>query len=173
MRELHLSDLWAIAAGLMLFLALLTVPGWWPVLRVLLWALVDRFFIVRWNMSSQSPDDGDDPATEDGEKTPEALVKRNGETGENAIATVKNEGNDPFHFPDLFTGLARLVQAKKVGETEVLKLVCEVNPGKSDRYIAARDQLHAALAALSSEPTYRPLDEELQPTGRPPRSRRK
>lgn len=93
--------------------------------------------------------------------------KRNGETAETGVATGKNEGNDPFHFPDLFTGLARLVLAQKVSETDAIKLAVKSSPGKSPRYIEARDRLHAAIAVERKDTQYRPLDADKRPVAPP------
>lgn len=90
--------------------------------------------------------------------------KRNGETGENGVATGKTEGNDPFQFPDLFTGLARLVLAEKLGETDALKIAVKASPGKSPRYSVARARLHAAMERerLPTGPQFQPLTPEQQ-----------
>ena len=105
---------------------------------------------------------GDDLA--DGEIAGNSPEKRNGETGESGVAMGKSEGNDPFQFPDLFTGLARLVLANEIGETDALKLAVKASPGKSPRYAEARDRLHAAMARERppASPQFPPLTEEQQ-----------
>jgi hypothetical protein len=77
---------------------------------------------------------------------------------------VRTEGNDPFQFPDLFTGLARLVVAEKLGETDALKIAVKAAAGKSPRYVEARTRLHAALERERppSGPQFPPLSEEQQ-----------
>lgn len=168
MRTMHLSDLVVIAAGLLTFLALLTMPDWWPLLRAMGWRFIDHFFVVRWGgeiLSSPAAPATAESATEDAGKGEVSPVKRNGETAGNAIATGKTEGNDPFQFPDLFTGLAKLIHAQELTETKALKLACGVSPGKSARYLAARDQLHAALAQLAPGPTFNQLDEAHRTAG--------
>lgn len=72
-------------------------------------------------------------------------VKRNGETAGNGVAIGETAGNDPFPFPDLFTGLARLVLDRKIGETDAIKIAIQVAPGKGDKYQEARRRLHAAM----------------------------
>ncbi len=82
------------------------------------------------------------------ENAPDPLlspVKRNGEMAGNGVAIGEMAGNDPFLFPDLFTGLARLVLAKEVGETDAIKIAAQATPGKGERYQEARRRLHAAM----------------------------
>lgn len=89
-------------------------------------------------------------------------VKGNGETGETPVAIVKPEETNGFTFPDVFDALAILVLDKTLTETEALKKVCNVNPGKSERYKVARTRLHAAMEKLEPE-KYTPLDKDCKP----------
>lgn len=89
-------------------------------------------------------------------------VKRNGETSETPAAIVKSEETNDFTFPDVFDALAILVLDKTLTETEALKKVCNVNPGKSERYKVARTRLHTAMERLEPD-HYTPLDKDCKP----------
>lgn len=125
-----------------------------------LWAWVSE----RYLMTSAADEDAADDEGADGAAAAVLDEKRNTETGETGVATGKIAGNDPFQFPDLFTGLARLVLAEKLGETEALKLAVKATPGKGARYGEARRRLHVALAReqAGASPQFPALSEEQQ-----------
>jgi hypothetical protein len=96
-------------------------------------------------------------------------VKGNGETAGNGVAIDGMEGNDPFPFPDLFTGLARIVLDKKLGETDAIKIAIKVTPGRGIMYLEARRRLHAAMEreSPSNEPRFRQSDGSTAPASYP------
>ncbi len=100
---------------------------------------------ARYVMSRSAADAAADRATENATDRGNRAVKGNGETPGNGVAIGETTGNDPFPFPDVFTGLARLVLEKKIGETEAIKIAVQATPGKSERYQEARRRLHAAM----------------------------
>jgi hypothetical protein len=109
------------------------------------WGKVDSWRARRGFLSSYESDDTEESNNPIAENSAFLSVKGNGETTGNGVAIGETERNDPFQFPDLFTGLARLVLDKKIGETEAIKLAIKAAPGKSDRYQEARRRLHAAM----------------------------
>lgn len=151
MQNLRLSDLAWIAFGLLLYLvATSSLPG-------AIYRQVQLLFgrsasparrarpRLRRVMSRSAAGSSGVRATENAQTLPYSPVKRNGETAGNGVAISETEGNDPFPFPDLFTGLARLVLDKKIGETDAIKIAIKVAPGKGDKYQEARRRLHAAM----------------------------
>lgn len=102
-------------------------------------------FNARYVMSRIATHTDAESMPENAPDRPLSPAKRNGETSGNSVATSETPGNDPFPFPDVFTGLARLVLEKKIGETEAIKIAVQATPGKSERYQEARRRLHAAM----------------------------
>lgn len=109
------------------------------------WRRFCSWFADRYFTSSRQTETSPNNRPADGAETGALREKRNDETPGNGIAIGKSEGNDPFQFPSLFTGLARLVLAEKLGETDAIKLAVKASPGKSPRYVEARARLHAAI----------------------------
>lgn len=109
------------------------------------WVPVVRRVFGRYIMSRALADAGAQSAAENAPDRPLGAVKRNGETSGNGVAIDETVGNDPFQFPDVFTGLARLVLDKKIGETDAIAIAIQAKPGKGDKYQEARRRLHAAM----------------------------
>lgn len=102
-------------------------------------------FKARYVMSHSDPRAATKSAPENAPDRPLSPMKRNGETAGNGVAIGETAGNDPFLFPDVFTGLARLVLDKKIGETDAIKIAIQATPGKSEKYQEARRRLHLAM----------------------------
>lgn len=128
-----------------------------------------RALNARYVMSPSAADRARDPLPENAPDPRYSPVKGNGETTGNGVAIGETSGNDPFPFPDLFTGLARLVLDKKIGETDAITIAIKVKPGKGDKYQEARRRLHAAMEreSPSADPLFRQDDGTTAPAAHP------
>jgi len=167
MEHLRLSDLGWIAFGLVLYL--LATSGLPAAIYRQAQILFGRPRIVarrprprlRRVMSRSGAAAGRNGATENAPIRRVLPVKRNGKTTGNGVTIGETTGNDPFPFPDLFTGLARLVLDRKIGETDAIKIAIKVAPGKGDKYQEARRRLHLAMEREQPpEVQYRELSPE-------------
>lgn len=131
--------------------------------------LVHQWDRLRVHMSSAVTDRGGDLSPENASDPRSSLVKGNGETAGNSVAIGEMTTNDPFPFPDLFTGLARLVLDKKIGETDAIRIAIKVTPGRGDKYQEARRRLHVAMEreCPSDDPLFRQPDGSTVPATRP------
>lgn len=84
-------------------------------------------------------------------KNPADVQNNNNDNNDTTlIAMLQNERNQVL-LTAKAQALATLVHAKKVGQTEGIKLVFGVSPSSSNKtYLAARDTLQAELARLAS-----------------------
>jgi hypothetical protein len=122
-----------------------------------------------WIMSRSRRRSGAESTAENAPDRRSSPVKRNDEASGNGVAMGKSPGSDPLSFPDLFTGLARIVLDKKLGETDAIRIAIRATPGKGDRYQEARRRLHAAMEreSPSDEPLFRQDDGGTAPASHP------
>lgn len=151
MREIHLVDIAVVAIGVAVVALLFASPFLWEQgVR-----LFRRYVTIR-------PTHDDRYAREIAEFRPATTTPQ---PESNAIAITETERN-ALLLRGKADALAALVHAKKVTETEGIKLVFGVGPsGGSKTYQVARMLLKARLAELEAPPaeSYRELDEQRRP----------
>lgn len=95
-----------------------------------------------------------------GENPDDVQHNNNGNNDEKLIATLQNEHNRLLLIAKA-QSLAALIHAKKIGQTDGIKLVFGVSPSSSNKvYIAAREAVQAELARLASLDTETPEQAE-------------
>lgn len=111
-----------------------------------------RYLVIRrygYNMSSYNDTDDDEDDTENDDESPATTTPQN---SNNAIAMQRNESNTLL-LEAKAQGLAALVKAGKVGETEGILIVFGVKPSSTNpKYQEARTALKTELRRLESIP---------------------
>lgn len=144
----HLSDLWAVVIGLGLVLVLANARGIYETVM----GIALRYVAVRRPLVASDDDEYEDDLSSN----------NNASNEQQSIAITATERN-ALLFAGQVDALAALVHAKKIGETEGIKIVFGVSPSSTNKtYLAARAMLKARLERLQS-PDYRPLTADKRP----------
>lgn len=164
--DITLSDVLWILGSLAVFVAVVFLVQALPNIAQFAHAVVNRYFTIRYDMSSAGEWGDDEPDVA-------GVAATTATTQQQSIAMQQSDSNALLLHAKA-EALAQLVKAGAIGETKGLQIVFSVRPSSTNpRYLAARDALKAEMARLEGGAQFVQPDGSIGPatypvTGQPP-----